>query len=228
MRNDLLQEIERHYSAFLKQKELDGDAYQTGAISYFRFIEETPIFRDIAHSLFSSPSSPSVIRNNVNDFYQTLILHKPNSKSGYPTGSGLNSSGVAIFHKYLIDGAKQFGLTDKQRIRLHKEKDNNRICLIGEVLLCYPIKGEAPERFEIVLDLFEAVAGKSAREIANSLWKRGEKKTVQDTIKREIEKVNTLFKKYCHIPNDLISCDKLKGKNIYFLNRKEFSFEIEK
>lgn len=228
MNNELLQELEKHYSAFLKQKELDDDIYLTGAISYFRFIEETPIFRSIAHSLLSSPLSPSVIRNDVNDFYQTFILHKPNPKRGHPTGSVSTGSYITIFHKHMIEGAKQFGLTNKRKIILHKENNDNRVCLVGEMLLCYSMKGEAPERFEIVLYLFEAVAGKSAREIANSLWKREEKKTVQDTIKREIEKVNTLFKKYCHISDDLISCDKLKGKNIYFLNRKEFAFEIEK
>lgn len=228
MNNDLLQELEKHYTAFLKQKELDGDAHQAGIISYLRFIEETPIFRNIAHSIFSSPSSPSVIRNDVNDFYQISILHKPNSKPGHPIWLVSTGTGVALFHRYLVEGAKQFGLTNKRKIILHKEKNDNRVCLVGDTLLCYPIKREAPERFEIILVLFGTEAGKSAREIASSLWKKDDGKIIQDNIKKEIEKINILFKSYCDVSDDLIVHDKMKSKNIYFLNRKQFAFEVEK
>lgn len=228
MNNNAIQELERRYNAFLEQKELDGDANQTGAIAYFRFIEDTPVLRNIATSLFSTPSSKSVTWHEANELFQIYVLHKSISELGHPTNLVSTNSGVNRFHRYIVNGAKQFGLTDKRKVILHKESGDNRICLAGETLLCYPMKGEKPERFDIVLGLFKAEAGKSAREIAEFLWKKEKGKVVQDNIKKEIEKINTLFAKHCHASDDLILHDKLKGKNIYFLNKKQFVFEVKR
>lgn len=233
MNDEILQELERRYNAFLDQKEIDGDACQTGAISYFRFIEETPILRNIATSVFSVPLSPSVTWHEANDLFQTYILHKPISfERGNSVRSMITSSGIRHFHRYMVDGVKQFGLSNglsnKQKILLHKESGNNRICSVGKTLHCYSIKGEAPKRFDIVLELFKGGVGRSAREIAAFLHKDEEDKTVQDNIKKEIRKINALFKVYCDVSDDLILHERSKGKNIYFLNREQFSFEVER
>ncbi len=91
------------------------------------------------------------------------------------------------------------------------------------------MKGEEPKRFKLILLLFPTETGKSAREIANFLYHTdGIDKNKQALVKREINNINTLFKKKTRTTEELIISPKNKGKNIYSLNRRQFNFEKEK
>ncbi|OHA83723.1 MAG: hypothetical protein A2408_00455 [Candidatus Yonathbacteria bacterium RIFOXYC1_FULL_52_10] len=223
--NNLLQELEKHFSAFIDLENTDD--FYTGLVSYFRFIEETYPFNDIAHALFASQSRRIGTLANVNGLYRMIVFGEtgirasisPISKSG---------SGISTFHTHMIETVNRLWNVEKRKIVLNTTRGNKSICLVGEVLRCYPMKGDAPERFKIITILFKTETGKSAGEVAEVLRKNGADKTVQDNIKKEIKKINVLFRGNCEVMEDLVVHTKVKGKNIYSLNRKQFDFETKK
>lgn len=119
--------------------------------------------------------------------------------------------------------------SSKQKVVLQAKRGASSVCVIvGEKVKCYATKGASPMRFKIITILLKTESGKSARTIADKLAKDGANKTVQDNLKKEIRKVNELFKEHCEVPENLILQTRSKGKNVYSLNRDRFVFEVEK
>lgn len=121
-------------------------------------------------------------------------------------------------------------LPQNKTIILHTEEGSQRICLAGDIPLCYSMKGESTQRFRIVLILFRTGTNKTIKEIAKFLNKERRNTATQDILKKEIKKINKNFKSCLEleIDDDLIITGKSGSKNVYSLNRKSFNFKIEK
>jgi len=221
---ELIQKLEEYYQDLLKQKEIDGDMYLTHTISYFNFIDQDQILRNIADFLFLNPSSPGCIRNNIKSCYYRFCRGDVTERISLVNCS---TSDIRTFHRYILERASLSGLKSKRTVILYIKTGENRIFLErGDP--GYFFKGNNPNRFKIVLYLNDQYVAKSAREIANFLGKNGSKKTVQDNIKKEIERLNINFKKKCKVKDNLITEDMNKGKKTYSLNKKIFFFKLEK
>jgi hypothetical protein len=224
MDNNLLQELEEHFNAFINLK--DYNQFNTGIVSYFRFIDNKYPLNKVAENLFLSPSSPSIL-GNINGLYKWFLGGAPRPNISISPMS-VQGSGIYIFHNSMIEGAKRLGFRSKGKVILHTATNNKSVCLEGEELRCYSLKRDDPKRFKIILILFRTETGKPASEIACLLGKENPTKTEQDNIKKEIKMINTLFQNHCDVSGELIVHTKMKGKNIYSLNRELFIFEKEK
>ena len=225
--DDLLGELNKRFNDFIKQK--DGIRFFLGLTKYFRFIENNYPLNDIARHIFSSTSTPSVV-SNIKGLYERVIFNKPISEGFFGISpESLGGSGLSAFHSLLVENLKKLGFSDKQKIFLYTKKGDQRICLAGENHICVSFKGEATKRFKIVHPiLFRTETGHSAREIAELLDKDEKDRIVQDNIKKEIKAIDIKCQKELEIKRDLITKTKQGGKNIYFLNRKHFTFEPKK
>lgn len=224
--NNPLEELERLFNAFINLK--DPDKFYSGVASYFRYIEDTYPLNGIAHTIFSSHLNRSVAIYNVSSLYQTIVFHKSGLNSSIDPMS-VSESGVFSFHRYMVEAAKQAGLTNKKTIVLHLKEA--RVCLLGEEPLCYSIKlmkGELSEMFQIIIRLLKTETGKSAGEIAGYFGKVREDRTTQDNTKKTIIKINKRFQAELGVKEELIVHTKSRGKNVYFLNRERFNFKTEK
>ena len=103
MNDNLLQELEKHFDDFINLK--DPDKFYSGLRSYFRFIEDTFPFNNIAHTLFSSRSTPSLLRSNTSALYESLVFNKPNNFTINPIDPmSIKASQLSSFHSYMKDG----------------------------------------------------------------------------------------------------------------------------
>lgn len=226
--NNSLEELEERFNALAKLRAPEGysENYSREFTDYLLFIDETSPLNTIAREIFNNKPFP------IFPLYQAVkrARQEPGKKIWLELMSEIESLRpfITTFHMQMVEGAKQIGLTSQKRIILHTNKGNKSICLVGEPPRCYSIKGSDPERFKIILILFKTETGKSAREIGDLLKEDGANKTLQDNIKKEIGKINILFKSNCEVSDKLIVDNRSNGKNIYSLNRKQFIFETEK
>lgn len=224
--NNPLEELEERFNAFIELK--DPNRFYSGLTSYFHFIEDTFPLNNIAHTLFSSRSNRSVLLHNVRNSYQERVFNK--SGNNFPIDPmSVSGSGLFFFHNYMVEAAKQAGLTKKKTVILHQKEA--RICLQSEKPRCYSMriaKGTIPKRFEIIMGLLKTKTGKSAGDIAKLLGKDDAGRITQDNIKKEVRHINKMFKEKLDIEEELITHTESRGKNIYFLNREGFTFHTEK
>lgn len=210
---DLLKEFDEYYHALKNSK----DPYFSDAFKYFNFIKDKnnyPLY-DIARSILSSPPSKLGVMINVKSAYENNVFSSPSG-----------TLGISMFHSLMVKNAKRLGITKNEVVTIHTE--DNRVCrLIDKEPVCYPIKRKESERFKIIILLFDAETGKSAREIAERLKYKTDSVT-QGNIKKEIIKINEMFQNNCNTSEELISHTTQHGKNVYFLNRKDFLFRKEK
>lgn len=226
-----VEKLDKLFKDFIGLK--DATRFFYGLTKYFRFIEDTYPLNNIAYSIFSATSSPSIL-SNIKGLYEHVVFNR----SGGNNFAGINpsspgGSGIFMFHSLLIENAKKTGLAIKKTIVLHSTAGDQRICLAGNNNLCYAIRGKSlkdklPQRFKIVGILARVRGGKSAREIAELLNKDASSKTIQDNIKKEIMAINKNFREKLEVDDDLIVSDESRVKNIFTLNRNSFNFSIEK
>lgn len=120
MNDNSLQELEKHFNAFIKVE--DPDEFHSGLTSYFRFIEDTYPLRDIAQNIFSSSSGLRIF-SNVSGLYQMFVYGKlKHSFSVSPLSVG--GSGISIFHTHMVESLKKNGLGRNQRA-ITKDMDGN-------------------------------------------------------------------------------------------------------
>lgn len=220
--NNPSKELEKYFRVITKAK--NWDERYSAVINYFRFIGDTYPLNDIAKSILSSSTRPTIF-SNVNKIYGYVVLGESDHNFYIDNGNG-----ISLFHSYMIENIKRVTPpvkeADVKKTIILKRKSKS-ICLVSEKPLCYTIKGEYAQRFQMVYILFRTETGKSAREIAQDLSKDGTR-TEQDNIKKEIGAINEKFKKDLEIKSGLIISTKPGAKNLYFLNRKRFNFEVEK
>lgn len=222
--NNPLKELEKRFKDFINLK--DAHEFFFGFAKYCRFIEDTYPLNNIAHTIFSSSSTPSILIN-VKKVYESVVNNKKLEPPFFISPEG--GSGIFMFHRYMIEGAKRVGLSNKQKVFLYTKMGDQKICLAGEKPPCSPFRGEEPQRFRIIHPiLFRTETGHSARDIADRLGKEGKNKIAQDNTKKTIRAINEKCRKDLEITDDLITHTEQGGKNIYFLNRERFNFEIKK
>lgn len=127
MASNLLQELEEHFNAFVETK--DPDKFHSGIVSYFRFIEDTFPFNNIARALFSAQKK-SVFIYNVSGLYQTFVFNKPNSTGSSIDPWSVGGSGISYFHAEMVAAAKKSGLGEnivqkEKRRAITKNIDND-------------------------------------------------------------------------------------------------------
>lgn len=220
-----LNELEKHFDILVVEKQ--PEKYSQALADYLLFIEETSPFNTIARRM----DKPMIVSALYKELEQLL------KKNNGMTPAVLSYSFwdiehtrpfVRTFHDRIIKRAIDQGLTRKKTIILDEKIGNQRICLVGKEPLCYPLKGEETERFKIVLILYRTETGKTAGEIFELLYHKKADKDDQNKIKIAIREINFLFKKDTGSDRDLIPFNKNRGKNVYFLNRKDFNFKKEK
>lgn len=220
--NNLIKELNIYFNVFAKEK--DFDKFHRNLSEYFNFIENTYPLKEITRNLFASTNTFSTVRYKVNDLYDLYVFNKRDEGVSISPKS-FAGSGMNIFHKLLLNELKKAGYDDKETVTINDGGNSKKVCL-GDS--CYLIKGKDPQRFKIITILFKTKTGKTASEIAELLNKNSKNKTVQDGVKKEIDRLNILFLTNCKTTEKIIVDVSNRGKNVYSLNREYYNFEKEK
>lgn len=238
MMPDLQDELNERFETLAQTK--DPEQYFFNLAEYIRFVQDVPSLTLIARRAFAGGRLPI-----IGNLYKTLqrawleddspvktmwgdvnrhVLGKTVKYElpGITLDMRLPRAQVRIFHAELLNGFTHTLLKEKIVIIIRKKEQ--AICSAGDATKCYVIKGE--KRFKIVLALLSAKSA-SARQLAKTVGNK-ETRASQENMKNEIGKINELFQYNLHTEYDLIISRLYRGKNIYALNEKIFSFRTEK
>jgi len=215
---DPLKELERRFNKILEPEDESREPYTLPKApqaikEYLLFVEETSPFNTIAREMREKYPSTS-----------TMLLEKIRTGAVGVVDMSMARPFARSLHLHLVEELKKQIRAGRKGLVFYEK--GGRVCLVGNETRCYPTRAEAPQRFEIVKILLRTRSGKSASEIAQMLGKNlaQKNKSVQDNIKDDIDAINEKFMEKTDTDKKLILCSRPGKRNIYVLNREDFSW----